>query len=70
MNTAAQASAKVPSSCTNGSQIRAAKSYDNTDSTNSTVGTAVGPWIGSSTLTSTVYLPAGKFHKQNFIQSR
>lgn len=69
VNTAAQASAKVSSNCTNGSTIRARKNWYYTDSSNSTVGASYGPWIGSTSLTSTTYLPSGRYHKSNLIES-
>ncbi len=69
VNTAAQASVKVPGSCSNGSQVRARKDWYYTDSTNSTVGTSRGPWISSSNNASTVYLPSGRYFKVNLIES-
>lgn len=69
-NTTAQATVKVPTSCTDGSQVRARKNWYYTDATNSPVGASYGPWIGSATQASIVYLPSGRFHKSNVIESR
>lgn len=70
VNTAAQASVKVPTDCTNSSQVRARKDWWYTDATNSQVGSSFGPWIGQAALTSTVFLPSGRFPKQNLIESK
>ncbi|QAY58636.1 hypothetical protein ET475_00530 [Microbacterium protaetiae] len=69
VNTSAQATVKVSSLCTGSSKVRARKDWYYTDSTNSSVGTSVGPWIGDPGLASIVYLPSGRFHKVNIIES-
>ena len=69
VNTAAQGSAKVSGNCTGTSQIRVRKDWYYTDSTNSTVGTTRGPFINRASQASTVYLPSGRFHKVNLIET-
>jgi hypothetical protein len=66
VNTSAQAAVKV-GVCTGGSTVRAHKDWTYTDAVNSPVGSSVGPWIGSSSLTSIANLPSGRFHKANYI---
>ncbi|MBN9141995.1 MAG: hypothetical protein J0H23_14360 [Micrococcales bacterium] len=61
--------AKVTANCTGESKIRAVKDWYYTDNTNSPVGHTYAPWITLTSQASNAYLPSGRFHKVNYIQT-